>query len=127
MRSGRKHAIVMAGSRSRRERRTLITLLRRHDNRSSLVTTSFGSRWIKARRPIILAASVRLGRWVERNRTAAAFLQEQFDQCLIVRCARRSKRIARWAGLRTAATRVLAWVKGREFQPIDESCLLLLS
>ncbi len=48
MRSGRKHAIVMAGSRSRRERRTLITLLRRHDNRSSLVTTSFGSRWIKS-------------------------------------------------------------------------------
>ncbi len=26
-----------------------------------------------------------------------------------------------------AATRVLAWVKGREFQPIDESCVLLLS
>jgi hypothetical protein len=27
----------------------------------------------------------------------------------------------------TAATRALTWVKGREFNPIDASCMLLLS
>jgi hypothetical protein len=32
---------------------------------------------------IILAASVHHSRWVERSRTAFAFLQEQFDQGLI--------------------------------------------
>ena len=63
----------------------------------------------------------------ERNRTAAAFLQELFDQGLIVHSMRRSERIARWADSRAAATRALAWVKGREFQAIDESCVLLLS
>ena len=74
-----------------------------------------------------LAASEHLRRWVERNRTAAAFLQEQFDQGLIVHSAQRSERIARWAYSQAAATRALAWVRDREFQPIDESCVHLLA
>ena len=55
-----------------------------------------------------LAAAEHLGRWVERNRTAAAFLQERFDQGLIVHSAQRSERIARWAYSQAAATRALA-------------------
>jgi hypothetical protein len=43
-----------------------------------------------------LAASVHLGRRVERNQTAAAFLQEPFDQGLIVHRARKSEGIASW-------------------------------
>jgi hypothetical protein len=74
-----------------------------------------------------LAAGVHLGRWVERNRTAAAFLEERFDQGLIVHNAQSSERIARWAYSQAAATHALAWVKSREFQPIDESCVNLLS
>jgi hypothetical protein len=74
-----------------------------------------------------LAASELLGRWVKRNRRAAAFLQEQFDQGLVVHSARRSERIARWAYSKAAATRALAWVRDREFQPIDESCVHLLA
>lgn len=74
-----------------------------------------------------LAASVHLGRWVERNRTSAAFLEERFDQGLIVNSAQSSERIARWAYSRAAATNGLGWVKSREFQPIDESCVHLLS
>jgi hypothetical protein len=74
-----------------------------------------------------LAASEHLGRWVERNRTAAEFLQEQFDQGLIVHNVQRSERIARWAYSQAAATRALAWVRHREFQPIDESCVHLLA
>jgi len=73
-----------------------------------------------------LAAREHIVRWVERNRTAAAFLQEQFDQGLIVHSAQRSERIARWAYSQAAATRALAWVRHREFQPIDESCVHLL-
>ena len=80
-----------------------------------------------ARRPIISPQARILRRWVERNRTAAAFLQEQFDQGLIVHNARNSERIARWAYSQAAATRALAWVEGREFQPIDETYLHLLS
>jgi hypothetical protein len=41
-------------------------------------------------------------------------------QGLIVRSARRSERIA-LAYSQAAATRALAWVKGHEFQPIDET------
>ena len=74
-----------------------------------------------------LAAGVHLGRWVERNRTAAAFLQARFDEDLIVHSAQSSERIARWAYSQAAATHALAWVKSREFQPIDESCVHLLS
>ena len=74
-----------------------------------------------------LAASEHLGRWVERNRTAAVFLQEQFDQSLIVHSVQRSERIARWAYSQAAATRALAWVRHREFQPIDESWMNLLA
>ena len=74
-----------------------------------------------------LAAREHIVRWVERNRTAAAFLQEQFDQGLIVHSAQRSERIARWAYSQAAATRALAWVRHRDFQPIDESCVHLLA
>ena len=74
-----------------------------------------------------LAANAHLRGWVERNRTAAAFLQEQFDQGLIVHNERNSEHIARWAYSRAAATRGMAWVQGREFQPIDETYLQLLS
>ena len=74
-----------------------------------------------------LAAGMHLGRWVERNRTAAAFLQERFDQGLIVHSAQSSERIARWAYSQAASTHGMAWVKSREFQPIDESCVHLLS
>jgi hypothetical protein len=41
-------------------------------------------------------------------------------QGLIVRSARRSERIA-LVYSQAAATRALAWVKGHEFQPIDET------
>ena len=74
-----------------------------------------------------LAAAAHLGRWVERNRTAAAFLQERFDQGLIVHSAQSSERIARWAYTQAASSKALAWVKGREFRLIDDSCVHLLS
>jgi len=74
-----------------------------------------------------LAAGVHLGRWVDRNRTAAAFLEQQFDQGLIVHSANSSERIARWAYSQAAASHAMAWVRSREFQPIDELCVHLLS
>ena len=74
-----------------------------------------------------LAAGVHLERWVDRNRTAATFLQDRFDQGLIVHSAQSSERIARWAYAQAASAHALAWVKSREFQPIDESCVHLLS
>ena len=74
-----------------------------------------------------LAAGAHLERWAERNRTAAAFLRERFDQALIVHNALSSERIARWAYSQAAAARALAWVRGREFQSIDESYVHLLA
>jgi hypothetical protein len=74
-----------------------------------------------------LAAGVHLGRWVERNRTAASFLQKRFDQGLIVHSVQSSERIARWAYSQAAATHALAWVKSREFQAVDAACVHLLS
>lgn len=52
-----------------------------------------------------LAAGVYLGRWVERNRTEDAFLEDRFDQGLIVHRAQSSERIARWAYSQAAASR----------------------
>jgi len=43
------------------------------------------------------------GSWLERNRTAATFLQERFDESLIVHSAQSSERIARWAYSQAAA------------------------
>ena len=74
-----------------------------------------------------LAAGVHLGRWVERNRTAADLLKQRFDQDLIVHNVQSSERIARWAYAQGAANHALAWLRSREFQPIDESCVDLLS
>jgi hypothetical protein len=74
-----------------------------------------------------LAAREHLGRWVERNRTATAFLRERFDKALIAHSARSSEAIGRWAYSQAAATHALGWVRSLEFQPIDESYLRLLS
>ena len=89
---------LLRSARSRRQRRTLTTSFLGHGIRSTLVTTSS---WltldVMARRPIISPRTRICVRWVERNRTAAAFLQERFDQGLIVHNEQNSERIARWA------------------------------
>lgn len=72
-----------------------------------------------------LAAPVHLRRWIERNRTTAVRLREQFDLELIVHNAESSERIARWAYSQAAAASGMAWLRRREFQRIDESCLNL--
>jgi 5-methylcytosine-specific restriction endonuclease McrA len=70
-----------------------------------------------------LAASVHLRRWIERNRTAGEYLQEQFDRGYITHNAETSERIARWAYSQAAAARGMAWLRRDEFQPINESYL----
>ena len=48
-------------------------------------------------------------------------------QSLIVHSGQSSERIARWAYSQAAAAHALTWIRSREFQPIDEACVHLLS
>jgi hypothetical protein len=72
-----------------------------------------------------LAAQQHLESWMERNRSGAAYLSDQFNQKQIIHSAHSAERIARWAYVQAAAAGAWSWVKGREFQPLDPSFVWL--
>ncbi len=72
-----------------------------------------------------LAARQHLESWMERNRSGAAYLGEQFNQKQIIHSVESAESIARWAYVQAAAAGAWSWVKGREFQPLDASFVWL--
>lgn len=74
-----------------------------------------------------LGATEHLSRWVERNGTAAESLRVGFDKAFIVHNARSSERIALWAYSQATASHAIAWLRDREFEPLNNSWSSLLA